>query len=204
MLVRIDASGRSVTVDAWLAGPVSPRTPMSQYEDPATHWPVVVWLAAVDPLALCSATTCCWFRVPVPNVPTAMLNERFCQKMSFQSSGYETVLQVPLTTPVVPVPPPWKAGQVMLAGKFATRVALFCTLTRPATCGHDAVVLPVWMQLLCWVLAKGAPMVLNSGPAEAVLSFDTIVLLMMLTFNASSSDTPAPSQPATLLTMMLL
>src|ERR1700692_832163 len=91
----------------------------------------------------------------------------------------------------------------MLAGKLATRVALFCTLTRPAICGHDAVVPPLWTQVLCWVLAKGAPMVLNSGPAEAVLSFAMIVLLMMLTFNASSSDTPAPSHPATLSTMML-
>src|SRR5258708_36002967 len=92
----------------------------------------------------------------------------------------------------------------MLAAKLATSVALFCTLTRPATCGHDAVVLPVWMQLLCWVLAKGAPMVLNSGPAEAGLSFDMIGLLLMLTLNESSSDTPAPSQPATLSPMLVL
>ncbi len=64
--------------------------------------------------------------------------------------------------------------------------------------------LPVWMQLVPWVLAKGAPIVLKSTPDEAVLSLDMIVLLMMFTFNASSSETPAPSQPATLLTMMLL
>src|SRR5207237_4553676 len=114
---------------------------------------------------------------------------------------YETLLQVPL---LAVVPEKWPAGQVMLAGKFATRVALFCTLTSPATCGHDAVVLPVCMQLLCWVLATGAPTVLNSTPADAVLSLDMIVLLMMSTFNASSRETPPPSQPATLLTMMLL
>src|ERR1700739_5146615 len=47
-------------------------------------------------------------------------------------------------------------------------------------------------------------MVLKSIPAEAVLSLEMIVLLMMFTFNASSSDTPAPSHPATLLVMMLL
>src|SRR5438132_3395948 len=96
------------------------------------------------------------------------------------------------------------AGEGFTGGKFAARVALFCTLTSPATCGHDAVVLPVCMQLLCWVLATGAPTVLNSTPADAVLSLDMIVLLMMFTFNASSRETPPPSQPATLLTMMLL
>src|SRR6516162_4776922 len=60
------------------------------------------------------------------------------------------------------------------------------------------------MQLLPWVLAKGAPMVLKSTPAEAVLSLDMTVLLMMFTFRASSKEIPAPSQPATLLVMMLL
>ena len=53
-------------------------------------------------------------------------------------------------------------------------------------------------------LAKGAPRVLNSTPAVAVESFDAIVLFTRLTFSASCSDTPAPSQPATLLVMMLL
>ena len=51
---------------------------------------------------------------------------------------------------------------------------------------------------------SGAPRVLNSTPDEAVVSFDAIVLLMMFTFSASSSEIPAPSQPATLLVMMLL
>ena len=45
---------------------------------------------------------------------------------------------------------------------------------------------------------------LNSTPAEAVVSFETMVLLMKFTLNASCSDTPAPSHPATLLVMMLL
>ena len=61
-----------------------------------------------------------------------------------------------------------------------------------------------FVQLLPWVLAKGAPIVLKSTPAEAVLSLDTTVLLMMFTFRASSKEIPAPSQPATLLVMMLL
>src|SRR2546430_17688917 len=41
-------------------------------------------------------------------------------------------------------------------------------------------------------------------PEEAVVSLDAIVLLMMFTFNESWSEIPAPSQPATLLLMMLL
>src|SRR6267142_2409011 len=43
-----------------------------------------------------------------------------------------------------------------------------------------------------------------STPAEAVVSLETTVLLMKLSFNASCIDTPPPSQPATLLAMMLL
>src|SRR2546429_203981 len=54
------------------------------------------------------------------------------------------------------------------------------------------------------LLAKGAPRVLKSTPDEAVVSFDMIVLLTRFTTNASCNDTPAPSQPATLLAMILL
>src|SRR6201999_2097641 len=54
------------------------------------------------------------------------------------------------------------------------------------------------------VLACGAPSVLNSTPAEAVVSFEATVLLMNFTFKASCRDTPPPSQPATLFAMMLL
>ena len=50
----------------------------------------------------------------------------------------------------------------------------------------------------------GAPMVVNRIPAEAVVELDTTVLLMKFTFKASSIETPAPSQPATLSAMMLL
>jgi len=46
--------------------------------------------------------------------------------------------------------------------------------------------------------------VLKSTPDEAVVSLDMTVLLMKSTFNASTSETPAPSQPATLLAMILL
>src|SRR5580700_10788879 len=60
------------------------------------------------------------------------------------------------------------------------------------------------MQLLPPVLASGAPIVSNSTPDDAVLSFDTTVLLMKFTARASSSETPPPSQPATLSVMMLL
>src|SRR4029077_11590049 len=78
-------------------------------------------------------------------------------------------------------------------------------LTKPAGCGHDTV------PPLCerqagardWGLATGAPRVLKSVPAEAVVSFEEMVLLTSVTANASSSDTPAPSHPATLLLMIL-
>src|SRR5437660_2045942 len=73
----------------------------------------------------------------------------------------------------------------------------------PAGCGHDWVRLPPWMQLLPWLLASGAPIVSNSTPEEAVVSLLAIVLLMMSTYSASTNEIPAPSQPATLLVMML-
>src|SRR2546430_16565009 len=50
----------------------------------------------------------------------------------------------------------------------------------------------------------GAPRVLKSTPEEAVVSLDMIVLLTRFTAKASCSDTPAPSQPATLLALILL
>src|SRR5882762_562480 len=55
-----------------------------------------------------------------------------------------------------------------------------------------------------WLLAKGALRVLKSTPEDAVVSLEMIVLLRMFTANASTSEIPAPSQPATLLAMMLL
>src|SRR5690348_13384523 len=75
-------------------------------------------------------------------------------------------------------------------------------LTRPPTCGHDVVAL--FVQCDPPVLASGAPIVVNSKPEEAVLSLDMTVLLMKFTASESSRETPAPSQPETLLTMMLL
>src|SRR5882757_6165634 len=52
--------------------------------------------------------------------------------------------------------------------------------------------------------ASGAPSVLKSTPADAVVSLAITVLLMNLTRNASCSETPPPSQPATLFATMLL
>ena len=60
------------------------------------------------------------------------------------------------------------------------------------------------MQLVPAPLASGAPIVVNRIPAEAVVELETTVLLMKLTFKASTIETPAPSQPATLSAMMLL
>src|SRR5512135_325129 len=53
-------------------------------------------------------------------------------------------------------------------------------------------------------LESGAPRVLKSTPAEAVVSLATTVLLKNFTANASSIETPPPSHPATLFVMMLL
>src|SRR2546423_861137 len=99
----------------------------------------------------------------------------------------------------------------MVPGKFAIRTALFWILTRPAGCGAAAAKqglggkpVPGLVTQGPWLLATGAPRVLKSTPDEAVVSLDMTVLLMKSTFNASTSETPAPSQPAMLLVMILL
>ena len=53
-------------------------------------------------------------------------------------------------------------------------------------------------------LASGAKKAPNSDPDDAVESLDTMVLLIRFTPIESCNDTPPPSQPATLLAMMLL
>src|ERR1700687_5645740 len=125
------------------------------------------------------------------------------------SHGYETLRQVPL---VVEVPGAlYMGGQLIVAGRFAVRIALLLMLTSPAGCGVDVVTCTVQKPCalvppggqLC-VLASGAWRVLVSTPAEAVVTFEMIVLLTRCTLTASSSETPPPSQPATLLAMMLL
>src|ERR1700758_156584 len=106
------------------------------------------------------------------------------------------------------VVPAWLPGGQVIGPVVNDDVScgLFCMLTRPAGCGHDAVP-PFWLLHVGggdWELESGAPSVLNNTPEEAVVSFDATVLFVSVTANASSSDTPAPSQPATLLTMILL
>ena len=97
-----------------------------------------------------------------------------------------------------------------VAGRFANNCELFWIATTPAGCGvevvHAAGQVPSGLRATGqgpWLLAIGAPSVLNSTPEEAVVSLEAIVLLMMFTLSASSSEIPAPSQPATLLVMML-
>src|SRR5437016_2311279 len=89
-----------------------------------------------------------------------------------------------------------------MARMAPSRIALFCWLTSPAGWGAEAVPQPD-VQVGPCVLAVGAPRVLNRTPEEAVVALEATVLLMMSVFNASSSEIPAPSQPATLLTMTL-
>src|SRR3984893_16601363 len=102
----------------------------------------------------------------------------------------------------------WSSGHVTpRLGNDEVRFTLFCMVTSPAACG-----LVHTMRLPCasvqpggtGMLASGAPIVLNSPPAVAVVSLETTVLLIKFTFRASCIETPPPSQPATLFAMMLL
>src|SRR5258708_243591 len=98
-------------------------------------------------------------------------------------------------------------GQVMGTPKVVVSRAEFGALAPPADCGHDAVLVPVgpfMVQFPAAALAMGVPMLLVSTPEVPRLSLCMMVLLTRFTFNASCNDIPAPSQPATLLTMMLL
>src|SRR6266404_2565367 len=155
------------------------------------------WLGAgVVVKELYSVTTFCWFWVPKPKSPMPMKNERFCQITLLYSSGSEYLLQ----DPFVPCPSGQEKPE---GGRFACSMGLFVTLTNPATCGHDCVPLFA-VQLVSGALARGANSEPERTPDAAVESLETIVLLTMFTANASNNDTPAPSQPATLLVMMLL
>src|SRR5207302_580782 len=89
-----------------------------------------------------------------------------------------------------------------MASMLPSRIALFRWLTSPAGWGAEAVPQPV-VQVGPCALASGAPRVLNRTPEEAVVALETIVLLTMSVFSASSSEIPVPAQPATLLTMTL-
>src|SRR5690349_6582641 len=92
---------------------------------------------------------------------------------------------------------------------------VFCMVTRPAGCGMCGALVPRQFGF-CGCIGSGvgrqpgggdaasiAPRVLNSTPAEAVVSLEATVLLTKEVLKLSCSDTPAPSQPATLLAMML-
>ena len=128
------------------------------------------------------------------------MNERFCQIRLFSNNGLENLAQF-----VIP------AGQVMFKPVIeVTSNWSFSSAVTPADCGQDAWVVPAGLPVLgstqvpVGALVSGAPRLWMSTPEEARLSLLAMVLLMMETLSASSSEIPAPSQPATLLTMMLL
>src|ERR1700761_3164328 len=89
---------------------------------------------------------------------------------------------------------------------LAISTGLFSTLTTPEICGHD------WPLLAPQItsfdgeveLARGANRDWNSGPGGAVASLEAICVFTRLPPTESSSNPPAPSHPAPLLTMMLL
>src|SRR5258708_32941711 len=118
--------------------------------------------------------------------------------MLFSSFGYEIDRQFG-----------WSVGQVTATdlGRFALKTALFWRATTPAICG--LVLVPqfpepgqTWVDV-GGVLAKSAPIVLKSGPAEAVITLLVIVLLLMFPAVESRRDDTQPSQPATLAAHML-
>src|SRR5215469_4842852 len=94
-------------------------------------------------------------------------------------------------------------GQVISTAKLVVSSEEFGVLVTPADCGHDAVPLVLWHSP-GGALAKGVPIPKVSTPDEASESLCAMVLLVMFTLNESCSEMPAPSQPATLLLMMLL
>ena len=68
----------------------------------------------------------------------------------------------------------------------------------------DAPLGPFCTQLPAGALATGVPILCVSTPEDARLSLLAMVLLTMETLSESCNETPAPSHPAMLLTMMLL
>src|SRR6185369_3141153 len=154
-------------------------------------------------------TACC---CPAASGATPMWNERFCQNRLFLSSGRETCRHSLFVYP-------YPGGQFTRAappkGSAAISVTMLGVLrmvTNPDGWSVEVVVVPAHdalgslpgLQFGGGVEAKADPSVLNSTPAEAVVSFEITVLLTNLTLNASCRETPPPSQPATLLAMMLL
>src|SRR5215469_10898780 len=124
----------------------------------------------------------------------------------FRRTGFENAAQL-----VVP------AGHVSVSPVRLEDSTGECNvLVMPADCGHDASVVPgavppgsaqaplLELPLPGGELLMGVPMLCVSTPEEARLSLLAMVLLMMVTLSESWSEMPAPSQPATLLTMMLL
>src|SRR6516162_10251653 len=115
--------------------------------------------------------------------------------------------------PLASAPVAWPVGHWTLtpptggsAASAAVRSEVFAIVTRPAGCACEVVVqgLDGHGFGAPGALAKGAPRVLKRTPDDAVVSLDMTVLLMKSTTRASCNDTPPPSQPATLLAMMLL
>src|SRR5437870_13126332 len=99
----------------------------------------------------------------------------------------------------------------MEAGKFAVRTAPFWTLTRPAGWAVEVVMQGDGGSPVVGLmgqgpdeLAKGAPIVLNGTPDDAGVSVDMTVWLMTFTANESTSEMPGPSQPATLVALLLV
>src|ERR1700722_15851934 len=192
---------------------VSPYTPMSQVCAPAGQAPVppvttpLVTAGIADWLNAGANTT-------TAGLPaTVMENGRLLKMMSLAITGFDTSVQSLGFAADVPVVYPAAAafGQVTVGLVNAGLSSRLCAcVTRPAGSGTDVVTgwvqpAPVsGLQFGGGVLANWAPSVSNSTPAVEVVSFETTVLFLKSTATASWMETPPPSQPATLFTMMLL
>src|SRR5947209_1755516 len=89
--------------------------------------------AAVLVVELYSATTVCWFCIPVPSEPTPMKKERFSQITVLYSLGNDAFLQS-----LTPGALEWPAGQFTLTGvRFSIRFALLGVDATPAIWEHD-------------------------------------------------------------------
>src|SRR5882762_8387928 len=140
--VSTEYVGASVKVEAWLPGPPSPRTPMSQTIEPAGHWPVAVWLSAGDvavdpPFPLYSVTMFCWYcglRAPTP-----MVNVRFCQNTLLARSGVPTCAQFGWPWGQMTFVPAGCPGIIGRAAIAVVNCGLFWMVTKPAGCSTEVV-----------------------------------------------------------------
>src|SRR6202008_362360 len=124
-----------------------------------------------------------------PNPPTPMSKNRFWKPRLLKKAGFEKFWKAV---------PAYHGGQMRVspASAVVSSVEFWVDVT-PADWLHD-VVPPPFTQLPAGALAFGVPMLWVRTPEEPSLPWCGRVFFTILTFNASCTDMPAPSHPATL------